>query len=192
MATGLYSSAVWFTLWGLRPQDDPTRLSDVAIFLGFQMIQALRQLPIPRDTIRAAVQLLFGFTITSIGILTTVALLRAHSNSSRQTWKSLKCMKPLILRCRTAHTRMFPQKHSFSYDYLQVSIPVGFAGNHGWVSVGPCLRKGWLHINPADYLERNDGKTSLKEKLEAYLDNQVRPSTLHSCAYIAHVGTGST
>ncbi|KAL8910450.1 MAG: hypothetical protein Q9171_004244 [Xanthocarpia ochracea] len=35
-------------------------------------------------------------------------------------------MKPLLFPSKTSHTRLFPKKHSFTYSYLLVGIPVGW------------------------------------------------------------------
>ncbi len=87
--------------------------------------------------------------------------------------------KVLLLPCRTSHSRVFPQKHSFSYSYLAVGVPVGFEGTAGGlVSVeagdkskqGP---RGWFIIDPEDYLERGKPGLSLREKLDDYLRAQV-------------------
>jgi hypothetical protein len=69
---------------------------------------------------------------------------------------------------------MFPKKHTFSYYYLQISIPVGFKGTCGsLVSVETTLKKSWLHIRAEDYLQRDSPLTTLKGKLSAYLQSQV-------------------
>ncbi|TID20871.1 dna-binding wrky domain-containing protein [Venturia nashicola] len=68
---------------------------------------------------------------------------------------------------------MFPKKHSFAYSYLQVAVPVGFEGLCGsFISVGDVKRKGWLHVQGSDYLDRNSSKTTLEDKLSEYLQTQ--------------------
>ncbi|KAF2430206.1 hypothetical protein EJ08DRAFT_589348 [Tothia fuscella] len=80
---------------------------------------------------------------------------------------------PIILPSRTTHTRFFPKRHSFSYSYLQVSIPVEFEGSCGsLISVGESSKKGWFHVQASDYLDRTHLKSSLKAKLSAYLQSQ--------------------
>lgn len=79
---------------------------------------------------------------------------------------------------------MFPKKHSFAYSYLQVAVPVGFEGLCGsLISVGDVKKKGWLHVQGSDYLDRNSSETTLEGKLSEYLQTQVRRSIaiIHCC-----------
>ncbi|KAM7198041.1 Protein of unknown function (DUF1365) domain containing protein [Rhypophila sp. PSN 637] len=108
----------------------------------------------------------------------------------RQTWTWLETPKwdgpgkPLLFPGRTTHSRMFPNKHSFSYSYLVVGVPVGWEGNAGgmlsagaksehglssWFSLTPRLHKGWYNVDPADYLARGESKLGLRGKLDDYL-----------------------
>ena len=91
-------------------------------------------------------------------------------------------LRPLVFPCRTTHTRLFPKKHSFSYSYLFVGIPVGWRD-----SVGSFLsadleslsskdhrqKRGWLSVESADYLNRGDSAHGLQGKLDSYLRSQV-------------------
>ncbi|KAL8393045.1 hypothetical protein RB595_003012 [Gaeumannomyces hyphopodioides] len=92
--------------------------------------------------------------------------------------------KPMLFPSRTTHSRMFPKKHSFSYSYLVVGIPVGWSGACGglisadlsyspkwssWLWPGSVVAKGWYHVDAADYLERGNGHLGLRGKLDAYL-----------------------
>ncbi|KAF1983263.1 hypothetical protein K402DRAFT_414494 [Aulographum hederae CBS 113979] len=68
---------------------------------------------------------------------------------------------------------MFPQKHSFSYSYLCVSVPVGFEGRCGsLVSVDEKDRPCWFNIKAADFLERGGKEDDLSAKLSHYLRTQ--------------------
>lgn len=95
----------------------------------------------------------------------------------------------MLFACKTTHARTFPKKHAFAYSYLVVGVPVGWEGcASGMVSVGhepeerslfsrftrPRLRKGWYHVDPADYLERGHGRLGLRGKLDRYLRQEVR------------------
>jgi len=73
---------------------------------------------------------------------------------------------------------MFPKKHSFSYSYLFVGIPVGWSGCCGsLLSADASKKRGWLHVDPVDFLARGDGHLGLRGKLDAYLESQdVTPS----------------
>lgn len=97
-------------------------------------------------------------------------------------------LKPLVFPCRTTHTRLFPKKHSFSYSYLLVGIPIGWQGSlNSFLSVdfeghltGKSHQKwwpSWFSIMSTDFLNRGSHAAGLKGKLDDYLDSQV-------CAYI--------
>ena len=94
--------------------------------------------------------------------------------------------RPLILPCRTSHARLFPKKHSFSYSYLQVGVPVGWKGrvasivgtdldtqkdpgSHRW---SPMFR-----VEAGDHLDRGNDQEGLKGKLAGYLKDQVSTSS---------------
>lgn len=97
-------------------------------------------------------------------------------------------LKPLLLPARTTHTRLFPKKHSFSYSYLLVGIPVGWRGAVGSFLSADILpecipgnfksRKSWFNISAADYLDRGSEDSSLQGKLQSYLKSQVGQSSL--------------
>jgi hypothetical protein len=117
---------------------------------------------------------LAGLGALALFVLATVALMRANSSPKPREWEDYDCTHPLIHRCRTSHTRMIPKKHSFSYHYLQISIPVGFKGSCGsLVSVDNPSQNSWLHVWAEDYLQRDGSLTTLKLKLSAYLQSQV-------------------
>lgn len=101
------------------------------------------------------------------------------ATSSTAKWKGHG--RVLLFPSKTTHSRFFPKKHSFVYSYLVVGIPVGWEGVSGgmislfsseqpWFSR---LRRGWFHIDPADYLHRGDRRLGLRGKLDAYLRTQV-------------------
>lgn len=92
-------------------------------------------------------------------------------------------LKPLLISCRTSHTRLFPKKHSFSYSYLLVGVPIGWRGSVGNVlaaDLNSLLRgqtrqaKAWFCISSSDYLGRGDSPDGLRGKLDRYLKSQVR------------------
>lgn len=98
-------------------------------------------------------------------------------------------LRPLVFPCRTSHTRMFPKKHSFSYSYLLVGIPVGWQTPVGtFLSTSldcPTTDNGkakeygrtletWFHINAADYLNRGFHPLGLQGKLNDFLRTQVK------------------
>ena len=96
--------------------------------------------------------------------------------------------KPMLFPCRTAHTRMFPTKHSFSYSYLLAGIPVGWKGSVGGMLSADLERESttwyrrffsfkpssaWFTVNADGYFERGYVKGGLDEKLQNYLHGQV-------------------
>lgn len=96
--------------------------------------------------------------------------------------KSSNPLRPLVFPCRTTHTRLFPKKHSFSYSYLFVGIPVGWRGSVGSFfsadleslsSKDHRQKNGWLSVESADYLDRGDNAHGLQGKLDSYLRAQV-------------------
>ncbi|KLU86473.1 hypothetical protein MAPG_05485 [Magnaporthiopsis poae ATCC 64411] len=107
--------------------------------------------------------------------------------------------KPLLFPSRTTHSRIFPKKHSFSYSYLVVGIPVGWSGTWGglisadlpsppgwlsWLWPGWAVTKGWYNVDAADYLERGNGHLGLRGKLDAYLESMGVDPRLYPNAYL--------
>ena len=87
--------------------------------------------------------------------------------------------KPFIIPCRTTHTRMFPKKHAFGYNYLLCGFPIVPGGT---TLDGIDLPEGndrilghwWLHIRADDYLERGQASLGFYGKLKVYLREKVR------------------
>ena len=91
-------------------------------------------------------------------------------------------LKPLIFPCRTTHSRLFPKKHSFSYSYLLVGIPIGWRGAIGsFLSADEtvtqaCIsgrQRSWFSVNADDYLQRGHDSNGLRGKLQSFLHSQV-------------------
>lgn len=118
----------------------------------------------------------------------------AHYEAVHKYTKRGDCeqvLKPLLFPARTTHIRFFPQKHSFSYSYLLVGIPVGWRGAIGsylavdlpsnsppsWTE----MRRFWFSVNADDYLERGSNSLGLQGKLCSYLQTQVGQFSLLSC-----------
>lgn len=103
---------------------------------------------------------------------------------------------PLLFPCRTDHSRMVPKKHSFSYSYFLVGVPIDWTGNSGglisyglpkapkaWymnildtMSFGIGGTGAWWTINADDYLGRGVDKDGLRGKLRSFLKTQVNNS----------------
>jgi len=130
-----------------------------------------------------------AWTATSslLAALVILATLRTLRETKEPAWTGPG--KVLLFPARTTHARMFPTKHSFSYSYLVVGVPVGWQGTAGgmvsvgidkgwslssWLSLKPWARRGWYTVNPGDYLERGKAELGLRGKLDAYLVAQVR------------------
>ena len=97
-------------------------------------------------------------------------------------------LEPMLFPCRTTHTRLIPKKHSFSYSYLLVGIPVGWKGSIGGMissdvepTSTPWYRsmllfqpgRAWYSVNGDDYLARGHVEGGLREKLDGFLLSQV-------------------
>jgi DUF1365 family protein len=84
--------------------------------------------------------------------------------------------KPYFIPCRTTHARFFPKKHSFSYSYLLVGVPVGCRANvNGMLSMDfGNGRSAWYDVDQVDYLTRGSGHLGLRGKLDNNLVSQVR------------------
>ena len=113
-----------------------------------------------------------------------------------KTWNArhsdFNFLKPILFPCRTSHTRIFPKKHSFSYSYLFVGIPIGWRGRISSVLTadlktlpwkGRKPKIGWFNVDSGDYLARGDSVHGLRGKLDNYLKSQV------SSSYMNHVRT---
>lgn len=100
--------------------------------------------------------------------------------------------KPMLFPSRTAHTRFFPKKNSFSYPYFVVGVPVGWKGTiGGMLSVDlPKGKRGllqrlcsfkpwscWYTVDADDHLARGHADGGLEEKLHDYLHSQVNYSS---------------
>jgi hypothetical protein len=172
---------VWLFQLAVRSSDDPSKWEDLLLFVviyGSSLLYENVSVPI-EHLWRAGIALLISFG-SGLLILTLVALGRSKYNVKVRKWeKSVDCTKPLILPCRTNHSRTFPQKHSFGYQYLQVSIPVPYEGNHGLISVGKSARWSLFRVNPTDHLQRSCQSQTLKERLDAYLKSEVSNFTLN-------------
>jgi hypothetical protein len=169
--------AGWILIWSLRSQGDQSRQQDARIFLGSLLWKW-------RSVVQRAVSGLYSnlpTTLTSLQALAAIVTVAAGLKLLRGLFLPVHKViedengdHPWVLPSRTTHSRMFPKRHSFSYSYLQVFIPVTFSGYCGsLISVGKTRQKGWFHVDASDYLERSTIQLSLKAKLAAYLQSQV-------------------
>jgi DUF1365 family protein len=104
--------------------------------------------------------------------------------------KDMMFLKPCMFPCRTTHSRLFPTKHSFSYSYLYVGIPVGWRGQAGnMLSAdsdlgGSNTSKTWFGVVAEDYLQRGVHDRGLHGKLEGYLISQGISPDIYPQAYL--------
>ncbi|KAH7149423.1 hypothetical protein B0J13DRAFT_621286 [Dactylonectria estremocensis] len=136
--------------------------------------------------------LLAGLTIATLTV--GYQIRRLILTNSEATWDGHG--SPYLIPSRTSHTRFFPKKHSFSYSYLVVGIPVGFSGSaHGIISADVPEkstswfsymfgRKAWFDVDPADYLLRGRAELDLRGKLDDYLHSQNVDSSRYPHAYL--------
>lgn len=89
------------------------------------------------------------------------------------------------------HTRIFPKKHSFSYSYLFVGIPIGWRGRIGSflsVDTSSCKAtsqgRSWFSIDCADYLNRGKESLGLEQKLRSYLQSQNEDPNEYTSVYL--------
>ncbi|KAG7009101.1 hypothetical protein G7Y79_00003g009690 [Physcia stellaris] len=133
---------------------------------------------------------LYSSTRPQPGINLRVAAGESHHGPDADKAHSLKA---LIFPSRTSHTRFFPKKHSFSYSYLLVGIPVGWRGSfRSLLSAdldslqrdGLRRKRAWFSIEGADYLHRGYDARGLHGKLESYLKTQNEDSRAYPFAYL--------
>ncbi|KXT09487.1 hypothetical protein AC579_7822 [Pseudocercospora musae] len=93
-------------------------------------------------------------------------------------------LPPLLIPSRTTHSRLFPQKHSFSYSYLLVGVPVGLQGRVANVLSIDSQRPAWFDVRSSDFLHRGNSELGLGEKLKRYLHAQGVTDRDYAFAYL--------
>ena len=127
----------------------------------------------------------------TVSLFTLLQILRYFSSLQATSSSTYGLpVKPMFFPCRTSHTRLFPKKHTFSYSYLLVGIPVGWKGSAGGMLSGDDERKlapwysrvlsrnpgsAWFTVNGDDHLERSHVPDGLQGKLRNYLQSQACP-----------------
>lgn len=95
-----------------------------------------------------------------------------------------------LFKCRTTHRRLFPAKHSFSYSYFMVGVPICWRNSHrnllatNAVTHSQLLQKTGFTMHADDYLARGQHEQGLVGKLNDYLQTQGVSMTEYSCAYL--------
>ena len=181
-------------LWIYRGlQLDEFFLFDSAVYQGLWWIYIYRHLPVPIGWGNA-----IGTVIVSGALIARKTPQKAQSDETIKLDQESKVpqanshpIPPLLIPARTTHSRFFPKKHSFSYSYLYVGIPVGWSGRSGSllsadVELIPASRRkyGWFDVNSDDYLSRDKGVRGLDAKLRTYLKAQGVKNDEWSFAYL--------
>ena len=136
------------------------------------------------------------YAIMALSVFFSAAIVLRGDPPQKSTEKKIPkrvdehLLPPLLIPGRTTHTRLFPKKHSFSYSYFYVGIPVGWKGRAGSalsadVDLLPVddRRYGWFHVDAADYLTRGDHPDGLEGKLRQYLRSEGVADSAWSFAY---------
>ncbi|EME46331.1 hypothetical protein DOTSEDRAFT_70354 [Dothistroma septosporum NZE10] len=93
-------------------------------------------------------------------------------------------LPPLLITSRTTHSRLFPEKHAFSYSYLFVGIPVGLEGSVGGLLSVDSPKPAWFDVRSKDYLARGQDQLGLGERLKRYLHTQGVTDRDYAFAYL--------
>ena len=106
-------------------------------------------------------------------LLVLLILLWSLSAQSREE-QLISWPQPMLFPCRTNHTRLFPKKHSFSYSYLLVGIPIGWTGSAGSIlsaenKTTARKTRTWFSVEAEDYLARGPDPKGLIWKLWTFL-----------------------
>lgn len=124
------------------------------------------------------------------GIMIAALLSFAPLTSRVSSWQGPG--QPYLIPCKTTHRRLLPKKHSFSYSYLTVGIPVDFRGSvNGMIGVDedpvPSFRglfpfvkvllRSWYYIQASDHLQRDHSGRGLRERLNLFLLSEVTTPT---------------
>ena len=190
-------------LWGVRIYfQDATWVQDLALFLGVHTVYSYLTgawrflgpgdfwwLDLSNYAFRIYLQIFSLLGICGIlagGIVHRGQQLRSKSGPQHLVQQSIdeRLLPPLLIPSRTTHSRIFPQKHAFSYSYLFVGIPVGIRGRISNALSVDSQQNSWFNIRCDDYLSRGNGQLGLAEKLKRYLHTQGITDRDYSFAYL--------
>lgn len=107
-----------------------------------------------------------------------------NGNSQGSGEPSKPWAKPTIIPSRTNHVRFIPKKHSFSYKYLLVGVPVGWSGRSGYWLSCDSSKKALLTVHGDDHLSRDQDGSTLRQKLDIFLESQGRDPSEYPFAYL--------
>ncbi|KAF9728806.1 hypothetical protein PMIN06_005993 [Paraphaeosphaeria minitans] len=196
--------AIWAILGGPRIRyGDRKVVQDILFFGSFNIWLARRHIvdaiissrtTIGKDTLSTATA-----GVAAIVALAGLWYILGKSNNSREEcpeklppgtrpW-SVEHPQPFIMPCRTTHSRIFPKKHSFGYDYLLCGfpiVPVGTTPEGTDIPDGSdqILGKWWLQIKAGDYLTRDQAALGFYGKLKVFLREKGVKDSEWSYAYL--------
>lgn len=172
---GVWSDAEWiliFSIWAARGLLWDLIVAKLSILKGYPSAPACAIVTL------LALRLAYGFYCLWGNKVKADKQPASHDGITAASF-----LKPFVFPSRTSHARFFPKKHSFSYSYLLVGVPIGWRGVLGaFLSVdednalrGATSGPGaWLSVRAADHLHRGYDHRGLKGKLESFLATQVR------------------
>lgn len=111
----------------------------------------------------------------TVALCLQYALAHVHKASRPRRTVSNRPKPPLapqIFPCHTTHARLFPTRHSFTYSYLLVGVPVGWQHDAGLLSCDPSpgnKSRSWFSVHAEDYLARGGYQGGLRSKLNHFL-----------------------
>lgn len=120
------------------------------------------------------------------GVMVAALFNFAPLTSRKSTWQGPG--QPYLIPCKTTHRRLLPKKHSFSYSYLTIGVPVDFRGSvngmiavdenpvpsfGGLVPFANLLSRSWYYIQASDHLQRNHHGLCIRGKLNLFLLSEV-------------------
>lgn len=181
---------------------DPTWDQDLGLFLvvhyvysfwsgawSLPMVHDLKQFDLRDAAVQVYLQI---FALLGVcgsfagGIVRRGHQLEAYEPSGPPRQQSIEeaLLPPLLITSRTTHSRLFPQKHSFSYSYLFAGIPVGLQGRVSNVLSVDSQTPAWFDVRSRDFLNRGYGSHGLGERLKRYLHTEGVTDRDYSFAYL--------
>jgi DUF1365 family protein len=126
----------------------------------------------------------YACALVALGAQYAVAAIA--SSTKQETQGPPPPLPPLIFPCHTTHTRLFPSRHSFTYSYLLVGVPVGWRHASGSLSCDPVggSKATWFSVHAEDYLSRGSHDGGLRGKLDDYLRSQGADPVEYLYAYL--------
>ena len=190
-------------LWGIRIYvEDTTWVQDLVLFLSLHAVYScwtgtwrlltpnnFKWIDLNDHDLRVYIQI---FALLGVcGLLAGYIVHRGHQLKSSQRGEQPpeprideQILPPLLLPSRTSHSRTFPKRHTFSYSYLFVGVPVAVRGRISDALSVDSQRKAWFNVSSADHLSRGGAHLGLAGKLKRYLQTQGVTNRDYAFAYL--------